>query len=83
MLTCKELTELITDYAEGRLSLSRRIAFRLHVMMCRHCRAYLRQMKLTIRTLGAMPAGPVPSEVCEDMLKAFRTWKMTTRESQP
>lgn len=79
MLTCKELTELITDYLEGRLPLSRRLSFRLHVMMCRNCRNYLRQMKITVRSLGAMPLEPVPPEIREEMLKAFRAWKTTPR----
>jgi anti-sigma factor RsiW len=77
MLTCRELTELITDYLEGRLPLSRRLSFRLHVMMCRYCREYLRQMRITVRTMGAMPAEPIPPEVCEQLLKSFRNWKST------
>jgi predicted anti-sigma-YlaC factor YlaD len=81
MLTCKELTELTTDYLEGRLPLSRRVPFSLHVMMCRNCRNYLRQMKITVRTLRAIPAEPVPPEICEEMLKAFRTWKTIPRTS--
>ncbi len=75
MLTCKELTEVITDYLEGRLTLGRRLSFRLHVMICRPCRAYLRQMRLTIGALGAPPAEPVPPEVLEEMLRRFRHWQ--------
>jgi hypothetical protein len=81
MLTCKELTELVTDYLEGRLPLGRNLSFGLHVMMCRHCREYLHQMKLAVRALGAMPAEPIPSDVREKMLKIFRNWKMTARET--
>jgi anti-sigma factor RsiW len=80
MLTCKELTEVITDYMEGRLPLTRRMAFRLHVMMCGNCYRYLRQLKMTVRALGAMPAEPIPGEICEEMLRAFRTWKMAPGE---
>lgn len=54
MLTCRQLTELVTDYLEDRLSFMDRLRFRLHVGMCRHCRAYLDQMKQTIRTLGKL-----------------------------
>ncbi len=57
MLTCQELTELITDYLEGRVSFMDRVRFRLHIGMCRHCRAYLDQMKQTIRTLGMKVPG--------------------------
>ncbi len=75
MLTCKELTELITDYLEGRLSLSQRMRFQLHVGLCRHCRAYLRQMKMTIQTLGQIAEEPIPPDVCDELLVRFREWK--------
>ncbi len=75
MLNCRELTELITDYLEGRLPLSRRLSFRLHVMMCRHCRAYLRQMRLTIRTLGKLPPESIPPKVRDEMMHLFRSWQ--------
>jgi anti-sigma factor RsiW len=75
MLNCRELTELITDYLEGRLPLSRRLSFRFHVMMCRHCRAYLNQMRLTIRTLAKLPLGPIPPDVCDEMMHLFRNWQ--------
>lgn len=75
MLTCKELTEIITDYLDGRLTVMQRISFQLHIGMCRNCREYLRQMKMTIRTLGMMPKVAVPENVQEELLKRFRDWK--------
>lgn len=54
MLTCRELTELVTDYLEDRMSFMDRLRFRLHVGRCWPCRAYLDQMKQTIRTLGKL-----------------------------
>lgn len=75
MLTCKELTELITDYLEGRQSFLERVRFELHLGMCRHCRAYLRQMKETIDTLGALPEETIPPEVSSQLLDRFRAWK--------
>ncbi len=75
MLTCQELTEIITDYLEGRLTRMQGISFQLHLGMCRHCREYLRQMKMTIRTLGMMPKLEVPENVQEELLKRFRDWK--------
>lgn len=72
MLTCKEVVELVTDYLEGRMSLLERAGFHLHLGMCRHCRAYLRQMKLTIRTVGALPKESVPEPVMNELLQRFR-----------
>ncbi len=75
MLTCKQLTELVTEYLERRMSLADRMRFQLHIGMCRHCRAYLRQMRQTIRTLGKLPEESVPPEVIDDLLSRFRSWK--------
>ena len=75
MLTCQELTELITDYLEGRMSLWDRIRFRLHIGICRHCRAFLHDRKLAIKTLGKMPADPIPPDVRDELLHTFRDWK--------
>lgn len=75
MLTCQELTELVTDYLEDRLSLMDRLRFRFHVGMCRHCRAYLDQMKQTIRALGKLPTEEIPPDVRDVLLARFRTWK--------
>ena len=75
MLTCKELTELVTDYLEGRLPMGRRMSFWVHASMCPHCRAYLRQMRASIRATGSLPAAPMPPEVRDALLARFRGWK--------
>ena len=77
MLTCRDITELVTDYAEGRMSLWTRMRFRMHVGMCRHCRAYLQQLKTTVRLTGAIPPEPMPAEVRDELLARFRDWKAT------
>jgi len=74
MLTCKELTELVTDYLEGRLSLIQRLRLQLHLGLCRHCRAYLRQMRLTVGTLGRLPEEPLSPAMRERLLEQFRDW---------
>lgn len=75
MLTCRELTEIITDYLEGRMSFMDRVRFRVHIGMCRGCRAYLDQMKQTIGTLGRLPPEDMPPDVQAQLLERFREWK--------
>ena len=75
MLTCRQIAELVTDYLEGRLPLMQRARFQLHLGMCRHCRAYLRQMKTTIKVLGKLPQEPAPPDLPEELLRRFRNWK--------
>jgi len=75
MLSCQEMTELVTDYLEKRMSLLDRIRFQLHIGMCRYCRSYLDQMRLTIQTLGRLPSRDARPAVPEELLRRFATWK--------
>ena len=75
MLTCQELTELVTDYAEGHLSLWDRMRFRMHLGMCKHCRAYVHDRKMTVQTVGKLEPEPIPDVVRDELLERFRDWK--------
>ena len=75
MLTCKRLIELVTDSLEGRQSFLERMRFELHLGMCRNCRAYLRQMKDTIQTLGHVSEESISPEMRNQLLGRFRAWK--------
>jgi hypothetical protein len=71
-MTCQEITELVTDYLERRLSLRDRLRFRWHLGLCRFCRAFLRQMRTTIRIVGRLPDEPLPAAVETELLRRFR-----------
>jgi predicted anti-sigma-YlaC factor YlaD len=75
MMTCQELTELVTDFLERRLTLRQRVRFQLHLGACRGCRGYLRQMKATVRLTGRLPAQPFPPVVAAELLARFRTFR--------
>lgn len=75
MLSCKELTEIVTDWAEGRLSFGDRLRFQLHLGMCRNCRAYVRQMKATAAAMGKLPPPALSKETEAELLRRFEGWK--------
>src|SRR5215471_6579304 len=62
-LTCKELTELITDYLEEHLSHADRIRFEQHLSVCPGCVAYVDQMRVTIRVIGSRPPLKIASSM--------------------
>ena len=74
-LTCKELTELITDYLEARLSQADRVRFEQHMSICPGCVTYLDQMRATLKTLSEKPSLEIPKAMESDLLQAFRNWK--------
>ena len=77
-LVCQEFVELVTDYLEGTLPASDRKRFEAHIALCDGCTAYLEQMRITIRTLGALPPEPVDAHTREHLLAAFRELRGTS-----
>jgi len=75
MLTCREIVELVTDYLDRRLSLGTRLRVLVHLAMCRGCRAYLSQIRHTIRALGMLPSETVDPAVRQELVARFRAWK--------
>ena len=75
MLSCQEMTEIMTDYLEGRMRFGTRMRFHMHLGMCRHCRRYLRQMRHTIRLSASLPREPAPDEVRDELMRRFKNWR--------
>lgn len=75
MMTCAELTSLVTDYLEGGLPFWRRVRFQLHLGLCHHCRRYLRQLRRTIGALGRIAPEPIPDAMMAELQQRFRSWK--------
>jgi hypothetical protein len=45
MLTCKEVSELASQSLDRQLRLTERIGLRVHLMYCRLCSRYVRQLR--------------------------------------
>lgn len=60
MLSCKELVAHSSDYLDGQLSLRERFNVRTHLALCRHCRRFIRQMKVTQGVLRKLPDAAIP-----------------------
>lgn len=74
-MACRELVELVTDYLEGALAPEDRSRFEAHLAGCRGCRAYLRQMRQTVRLAGRLTEDDLPETTRARLLHAFRSWK--------
>jgi len=57
MLNCREISERASDFIDAALPWQVRLEVRLHLMMCRFCREYVRQMALVARALRRLPVG--------------------------
>lgn len=74
-MTCREVVELMTDYLEGALSTRDRSRFEDHLAGCNGCKAYLAEMRTTLRILGTLPDEPVSEPLKAELMKAFRDWR--------
>ena len=66
MLKCREVSEMVGADAVARAPWRTRVAVRLHLLMCRHCRAYvrsLRQLAATARRLAMAESPPSDARV--------------------
>lgn len=72
MLNCREITERASDFLDARLPWRERMEVRLHLMMCRICREYVRQMSLVVGALRSLRDSEAPGEAGDDLLAMFR-----------
>ena len=62
MLNCKDVTQLISESMDHSLPLGKRIGVRLHLLMCRFCTRYERQLLLIREAVRRLVAMEEPSE---------------------
>ena len=74
-MNCKELVELVTEYAEGAMPPDERLHFEEHLAICPGCVGYVEQMRTTVQVVGALRAESIPPDARDALLKAFREWK--------
>ena len=74
-LTCRELTEVLTDYLEGVMPAEERARFEAHLAICEGCVTYVEQMRQAIATVHALRVEEVEATAPDDLLEAFRAWK--------
>jgi hypothetical protein len=56
MLSCKDVTLLISESMDTSLPVGQRIGMRLHLLMCKFCSRYERQLLLIRETVRRMVA---------------------------
>ena len=61
MLSCKDVTRLISESMDHSLPFGKRVGVRLHLLICKFCARYERQLLLireTVRRLVTTEVGP-------------------------
>ncbi len=71
MMNCERVTRAAGDFIERRLRLRERVMVLAHIAMCKGCRAYIEQFRLTLLGLRSLPQ-PAVVTPSEDLLERFR-----------
>ncbi len=78
MLSCKDVTKLLSESMDASLPIGKRIGVRLHLLICKFCLRYERQLLLireTARRLAAIEdsygsaAGDLLSEEAKERIR--------------
>jgi anti-sigma factor ChrR (cupin superfamily) len=80
--SCKQIVALVTEYLEGSLETSERVAFERHVVLCPPCRGYLAQMRTVIRLAGGLTEDDLSPAARAELVKVFAEWKNARRPAQ-
>jgi len=71
MPTCRQMSELVTDYLELALPLRTRLDARWHLFRCPACRRYYDQMRQTVRLLAGRRLPPPDATVEAGLLASL------------
>lgn len=62
MLSCKDVSHKASDYLDRNLPWRTRLGMRMHLLICVHCRRYVQQLGVTIRSIGGLRQAPEPDQ---------------------
>ncbi len=55
MLKCKDIVDQASDYLEHEMTFGRRLQYRTHLFICRHCRRFSRQFSAGVVMTRQLP----------------------------
>jgi anti-sigma factor RsiW len=71
-LTCTEMVRLVTEFLEDALPLEDRTRFEQHLVYCKGCAAYVRQMRKTVEASSGLQDTGLSAEAEDELLRAFK-----------
>ena len=68
MLSCKDINQKANQYIDDEFTIRLRLAVGFHLLMCVHCRRYVRQLAATINTLRRLMQKKCSDEQMEHII---------------
>ncbi len=74
-LVCRQAVALVTDYLDEVLPRRQRRRFEAHLRNCPNCTEYLKQIRLTIETVGHVEPEELDPEVKNELIDLYRRFQ--------
>ena len=55
MLKCRDIATVASDYLDANQTLKQRLAVAMHLLICGHCRAFIRHLRLALVYYRRLP----------------------------
>ena len=72
MPNCRDVTDRTSDFIDGELDFVSRVKIRLHLLYCRQCRRFVRQMRATVGLLGGGIDSEPPPGAHDELVAAYK-----------
>lgn len=72
VFNCKEVSRLVSESMDGQLSWNQRLGIRFHLMMCRYCARFSKQLEQMRTFIQQSLDREVSSKMDEDVKKKIK-----------
>lgn len=72
MLSCRETIEWSNDFMDRSLPWRKRIEWKLHLLLCGHCRRYFRQLRAVAIAVRGLPARSLSDDSLRAQVEALK-----------
>lgn len=72
MLKCRDVAKESGDYIEHAMPWHRVMQMKLHLLMCRHCRNFVKHMRTAITFFRKLPADKLPDDKAREIAVTVR-----------
>jgi hypothetical protein len=75
-MKCRELAARASDQIEGALPWRGRVLMGWHLLWCQDCRAFMRQLRVTVATMAKLPPESMPADLHDDLVRRFESGRL-------
>lgn len=83
MLMCRELVMIASDYIEGQLGTVDTLSVRMHLLMCRHCRSFIGNLRSSIELIRGHTSEPLDKAYAQRLQEGIDRALSAGQDAQP